>query len=325
MRRYYYTTVVRRIVMLCTLVLSVFALTGCGPGKTVEEIFTNLCTVPEARFERQWDKAMKTVGSRGLQADWDALISTASAYMDYLEMPELMEACSPRAPEHIETSSPYFTTVRDPIIRGLSPWFKEAIYKPSQFLDLSGTVWTPDQLEAFSEGRKHFDRQEGDPIRILVVDSSKQIASKESGIADMFFLNGQLKSILHEDVSSRARTVWDKLFHEIDEDRLLWTPYPEQADVQLTVEVSYPSAGRYSGQTGGGATVYGCKVVLIITNRITGEIINRTFTNMPGSSVKTTVGSNTVWMDLPDIEQDPKAAAMTDQLLRWFPDVQTVS
>ena len=318
------TALVRWIAMLCVFVMVVFALTGCGPGKTVEEIFTNLCTVPEASFKRQWARAMKTVESKGLQADWDALTSTASAYMDYLEMPELMDVCSLSKPEHIDTSSPYFKTVRAPIIKGLSPWFKEVIYKPGQFLDLSGTVWTPEQLEAFSKGREHLDRQEGDPIRILVMDTSRKIANKTSGIVDMFFTNGQLKSVLHDDISSRAKAIWDKLFHDIDKGRLLWTPYPEQADVQLAIEVSYPSAGRYSGQ-GAGANVCGCKVVLTMTNRITSEKSSQTFTNMPESSVRTTVGSTIVWMDLPDIEKNPKATAMTDELLRWFSDAQTVS
>ncbi len=140
---------------------------------------------------------------------------------------------------------------------------------------------------------------------------------------DMYWLNGNLRSKLHDDISDRARSVWSGLFGEAVGDTVFWTAYPELADVLLTIDVSYPAAGHYSGSATQ-ASVFGCKLVVTAENAVTGESISRSFSNMPGSNTKAPIGSTIVWMELPDLRQDTKAAAFVQQLLSWFPDAQPV-
>lgn len=310
-------------IILSLLMAFLFAMTGCSTAKTAPEVFQSLCEVPEAAFEKKWNAAMKTVESKGLTDDWNQLTSTASAYMDYLDAPDLMEVCDPSDPKHPKTSSPFFEEIQRSVEKGLTPWLKDAIYTPGQHLELSGTVWLPAKLEAFAEGRGHMDRTPGDPIRVLVIDGSQKIATRDSGIMDMYWLNGNLRNKLHDDISDRARSVWSGLVGEAVGDAVFWTAYPELADVLLTIDVSYPAAGHYSGSATQ-ASVFGCKLVVTAENAVTGESISRSFSNMPGSNTKAPIGSTIVWMELPDLRQDTKAAAFVQQLLSWFPDAQPV-
>ena len=311
----------RSIVNLCILLTFLFAMTGCSAAKTAPEMFQSLCEVPEAAFEKKWNAAMKAVKSKGLTDDWNKLTSTVSAYIDYLDAPDLMEVCDPSDPKHPKTSSPFFEEISRSVENGLTPWLKDAIYTPGQHLELSETVWLPAKLEAFAEGRDHMDRTPGDPIRVLVIDGSQKIATRDSGIMDMYWLNGNLRSKLHDYIFDRARSVWTSLFAETAGDTVRWTAYPELADVLLTIDVSYPAAGHYSGSMTQ-ANVFGCELVLTAENVVTGESITCSFSNMPGSKTKAPIGSTIVWMELPDIRQDTKAAALVQQLLSWFPDAQ---
>ncbi len=311
----------RSIVNLCILLVFLFAMTGCSAAKTAPEIFQSLCEVPEAAFEKKWNAAMKAVESKGLTDDWNKLTSTVSAYIDYLDAPDLMEVCDPSDPKHPKTSSPFFEEIQRSVENGLTPWLKDAIYTPGQHLELSGTVWIPAKLEAFAEGRGHMGRNPGDPIRVLVIDGSQKIATRDSGIMDMYWLNGNLRSKLHDDIYDRARSVWTGLFAEMVGETVRWTAYPELADVLLTIDVSYPAAGHYSGNATQ-ASVFGCKLVVTAENAVTGESITRSFSNMPGSKTKAPIGSTIVWMELPDLRQDTKAAAFVSRVLQWFPDIK---
>ena len=309
------------LALLTALLAFLSALTGCSAAKTAPEMFQSLCEVPEAAFEKKWNAAMKAVESKGLTDDWNKLTSTVSSYIDYLDAPDLMEVCDPSDPKHPKTSSPFFEEIQRSVENGLTPWLKDAIYTPGQHLELSGTVWLLAKLEAFAEGRGHMDRNSGDPIRVLVIDGSQKIATRDSGIMDMYWLNGNLRSKLHDDISDRARSVWTSLFAETAGDTVRWTVYPELADVLLTIDVSYPAAGHYSGSMTQ-ANVFGCELVLTAENAVTGESITCSFSNMPGSKTKAPIGSTIVWMELPDLRQDTKAAAFVNRVLQWFPDIK---
>ena len=309
------------LALLTALLAFLFALTGCSAAKTAPEMFQSLCEVPEAAFEKKWNAAMKAVESKGLTDDWNKLTSTVSAYIDYLDAPDLMEVCDPSDPKHPKTSSPFFEEIQRSVEKGLTPWLKDAIYTPGQHLELSGTVWIPAKLNVFSEGRDHIDRNPGDSIRVLVIDGSQKVATRDSGIMDMYWLNGNFRSMLHDNISDRARSVWSGLFAETAGDAVRWIAYPELADVLLTIDVSYPAAGHYSGNATQ-ASVFGCKLVVTAENAVTGESITRSFSNMPGSKTKAPIGSTIVWMELPDLRQDTKAAAFVSRVLQWFPDIK---
>lgn len=162
------------------------------------------------------------------------------------------------------------------------------------------------------------ENRQGEPIRVLFVDISEEIAVDGWGIEPVDETNPG-------PVADRAGEIWTGLLDGWksapgfagDADAFELTAYPERADVWLLLNVSYPFAGRYNSSGGTVASVHGCKVSVTAVQIAQPEnAVTSTFANMPGNTV---TGSGTlIWQNLPHFADDPESAALLNTIIGWY-------
>ena len=203
-----------------------------------------------------------------------------------------------------EASSPEET----PAPEVLSELRLQGIYTPGDDLSQSTELWLGADLDAFGYPDTVPERQEGDPIRVLVADYSEIIGIDKVGMEDMdrqysAQINNRVNDLLKrffagEELAGRFRLVTD----------------PAQADVILTITTSYPFAGNY-GPTGA-VKVYHCYVDVWIWQVGTDDTASFTYQREAENTITASIGATVVWKSLPD-EFDNEVGRT---ILTWFPD-----
>ena len=289
---------------------------------TVYDMLKALNNASEEDFEGLWEACQKKITEKRMSDKWDELCEAYSCIIDGYYQSELSRLREEYglilfdyasdfhegSSVDVETLAQYLET------NPASVTIAERIYRPDSHLALDGTLWLPDEYKAVKGKKKLTERNDDDPILVLVVDYSKTIWNETIK-----------RSMLLEDPDTAERMV-DRaeemiygLFIDYS-DIVSLTSYPELADVILEIRAEYPYAGKYYYSDGTPAKVWNTSITLkAINQRGKGET-SATFKNNAGDTVSV-YGGTEIYMEEPDLRDDEysgKAEKFAKTVLSWF-------
>ncbi len=157
-------------------------------------------------------------------------------------------------------------------------------------------------------------RKPDDPIRVLLTEGSRYVAIDGKGIRSLADGDRTAETV------ARAKKIWSALT-AADQQVFVLVSDPKAADVVLDLYVAYPSAGYY-GLGGSSATteVFGCTITLIAVDLNSDGVAERSFENLPDSTLSVRQVSSVAWMDLPELKGDVDAEAFMETIRSWYRD-----
>ena len=285
-----------------------------------------------AEFETLYTEAMEKIERQGLAEDWASVCRAASAYLDYAgdeylfdvgENYRFYSAYGPSYPDLPEDV--YFSNIRRALdADGLDTPFMERIYTPGNKAKLSAVLWPRTSISKRGYPETAPAREDGDPIRVLVVYLGDTVIVDREGIVT--FTPSSLETAV-EDVTK----LWDQFFAGIEGASLRDASFPpdegeplprvqivgdpDEADVILRYDLEYPLAGAYG--LNGQVSVYNCHVQVSIRKADDSDYLRFTYEHNAGETVTARSGSANVWIHIPsDIDNE-----IGTTILSWFPDV----
>lgn len=290
----------------------------------VTEMFSVLNDAPDEDFEGLWNACQKKINEKSLTDQWNTLCEVVSASINQEGKAltrlrdeyglKLFATKSSSNKFYRDVTSSYKNVIKYIEENEVNPLLYEKVYRESAYPDVGGTLWLPAEYKEATKSLKRAERNDGDMIRILVIDYS-----------DTIWTNPISRDLLLEDTKysermiERAEIILNGLFSSVS-GKICFTSYPELADVVFEIRTEYPFAGQYRYTNGSIASVWNLSMEVTAVNmRGKGEV-SATFENKAGTSISSKGGSK-IYMRVPDVTKDAyrdKAENFTNTVLSWF-------